>query len=138
MSQAAEHYFLPDDVFSNKKSYLTLVRQGIAGEVVKQLVQSSPAQRNVVIKALGTSSNNLSRFYNKKHLNTQQSEEILDIIQVERLATTVFGDQSMAKEWLACPIPALDNAIPNELLDTFIGREMIKDALLKIEYGEFS
>lgn len=138
MSQVAENYLLPEDVFSNKKSYLSLVRAGIPGELVKQLVQRSPAQRSVVIKALGTSSNNLSRFYNKKHLNTQQSEEILDIIQVERLATQVFGDQLVAKEWLACQIPALDNAIPNELLDTFIGREMIKDALLKIEFGEFS
>jgi putative toxin-antitoxin system antitoxin component (TIGR02293 family) len=126
-----------NDVFTNKKAFLKVVTDGIQGSVIKELVSKHPQYRNTVVSALGVTSSNLSRLYNKA-LNKQQTEEILDLLKVRAQATTVFADEVLADEWLATAIPALNGEVPNNLLDTFVGRSMVSDILATIECGEFT
>ncbi|WP_415843667.1 antitoxin Xre/MbcA/ParS toxin-binding domain-containing protein [Vreelandella rituensis] len=44
----------------------------------------------------------------------------------------------MAQEWLHSEVPALSGSRPVDLFDTFAGREMVRQVLRKISYGEFS
>ncbi len=129
---------LSPTIFSDKREFLKTVNEGISGKVVKWLVQESPEQRIPIIQALSTTSGNLSRFYNKKSLSKQQTEEVLDILKIHVLAAEIFGDVGLSKEWMAMTIPALDGSRPLDLLDTFIGRSMISEVLEKIKWGEFS
>ncbi|QOR39053.1 DUF2384 domain-containing protein [Billgrantia diversa] len=67
----------------------------------------------------------------------KDSEE-LDALSVMRYAVHVFEDEKIALEWLSCEIPALSGARPADLLDTFRGRQLVRQVLAKIECGEFS
>jgi putative toxin-antitoxin system antitoxin component (TIGR02293 family) len=128
---------LPAKVFTDKREYLKTVIEGIPGTVVKQFVKEAPEHRRVVVRALGATSSNLSRLYARKSLNMQQTEEMLDILRIQTEAIAAFEDEGMAKEWLNTSIPALNGEKPLDLLDTFIGRSIVSDALNKIKWGEF-
>jgi uncharacterized protein (DUF2384 family) len=39
------------------------------------------------------------------------------------VATRVFGDEAVARDWVRAPQPTLDGAVPNELVDTLEGLE---------------
>mgnify|MGYP003389291391 FL=1 len=128
----------PDTLFSDKLAYLKIVRQGISGSLVKRALDTMPNQRMVFCRALGTTSNNLSRFYGRKPLSSQHSEEVLDVLWVYSMAYSLYEDLATAVELLNTPLPALNNEKATDLLDTFLGRKMVKDVLNKMQWGEFT
>ncbi len=125
------------ELFTDKRRYLAEIKSGISGALVKQLLSFIPELRPVLVSALSTTNPNLSRFYNKA-LNRHQSEEVLDILRVLSEAQAAFGDDDMAKTWLNTAIPALDGDKPISLLDTFVGRALVSDAISLIRSGDFS
>lgn len=129
---------LPPEVFRDDRVYLNAVTKGISGQVVKWAVNEMPSQREAIVSALGTTSGNLSRLYARPLLDKHQSEEMLDILRVYNEACAIFGTQKKADLWLSIRIPALRGEVPKDLLDTFIGRRLVLEALNKIKYGEFS
>ena len=137
LSFAAIHQ-LPPLIFSDKREYLRLVNSGIPGAVVKNFIRQKPEHRQVIVSAFGMTSSNLSRLYLKKALNKHQTEEMLDILRIHTEAIEAFEDESLADEWLNMSIPALDGEKPIALLDTFVGRSLVSEALNKIKWGEFS
>ena len=52
-------------------------------------------------------------------------------------AVSVFGSRERGIEWLVTLIPALGDQRPVDLCDTFEGRTRVREALRKIEYGEY-
>ncbi|WP_238984412.1 antitoxin Xre/MbcA/ParS toxin-binding domain-containing protein [Billgrantia kenyensis] len=50
----------------------------------------------------------------------------------------MFEDADIAREWLHCEAPALSDSRPLDLLGSSRGRQAIREALGKIECGEFS
>ena len=128
----------PANLFSDKTRYLSVIRAGISGALVKETVKTLPHQRDVICKALRTTSGNLSRLYQRKQLSTQQSEEVLDVLDVYSRAFELYEDMELAQELLETRIPALNNQKPNDLLDTFVGRSMVKELLNKMKWGEFT
>ncbi|MFT4927874.1 MAG: putative toxin-antitoxin system antitoxin component (TIGR02293 family) [Phenylobacterium sp.] len=124
-------------VFDNPSVYIKTVKEGIQGKVLKQAV-SYIGERDLFVRVLNTTSGNLSRFFQKKLLSCNESEQVLDTLKVYRYANSVFGDASKTKEFFNMHIPALNGEKPIELLDTFAGRRLVQDMLRKVEYGEFS
>lgn len=70
-----------------------------------------------------------------KPLSQDDSDRVARLIDVERAAARVFGDESAAREWLAAPIPVLGGAIPIELLATTPGHQAVMNALRRIMAG---
>ena len=70
-----------------------------------------------------------------KPLSHDDSDRVARLIEVERAATRVFGDEEAAREWLAAPVPALGGAIPIELLATTPGYQAVTNALRRIMSG---
>lgn len=138
IQSALAFYHLPENLFSDNATLIATVRNGLTGQVVKAFVTQHPEQRDNLTQVLGTSKGNLHRFYRKAKLAPNHTEEILDIIRVHAYAEDVFQDPTLAKQWMDMPIPALDNTVPNDLLDTFAGRKLVTEALERIEYGEFA
>jgi putative toxin-antitoxin system antitoxin component (TIGR02293 family) len=122
-------------VFNDQNEYIRLTRRGLPGKVLQQIIDIY-GHRELFIHLLETTASNLSRFYKKKTLDEGQSEKILDTVNLFLTAEKVFGDFNTAGEWINTNIPALGNKKPIELCDTFKGREMVADALRKIEFGE--
>ncbi|WBL66000.1 type II RES/Xre toxin-antitoxin system antitoxin [Thauera sp. WB-2] len=70
-----------------------------------------------------------------KPLSQDDSDRVARLIDVERAATRVFGDEAAAREWLAAPVPVLGGAIPIELLVTTPGHQAVMNALRRIMAG---
>jgi len=129
---------IPKSVFKDKMAYIKITRDGLSGAVLKQVVDTI-GNRDLFTGLLGISSpSNLSRLYQRKKLDKTQSENVLDTIHVFMQANLVFEDTGKANEWMNSEIRALGNRTPVSLCDTFKGREMVEQALRKIEHGDFS
>jgi putative toxin-antitoxin system antitoxin component (TIGR02293 family) len=53
-------------------------------------------------------------------------------------ATTLFGSQATAEQWLEQPAIGLDQRRPIDLVTTPAGPELIEDFLGRIEYGVYT
>ena len=127
---------VPPAVFEDRTAFVEAARRGVPGMVVKQAVNVL-GYRDLFVRLLGTTAGNLNRFYRRKTLGPVQSEALLDVLRVVFQAVSVFGGRDGAGEWLVTPLPALGGQSPVELCDTFEGRALAREALRKIEYGEF-
>lgn len=136
ISSLLESHNLSPNLLENREAYIRAVRMGISGEIVREIVRDS-GERDLFIKILSTSTANLSRFYRADPLTQSQSESVLDTLKVFAQARDVFGSEEIAREWLHTRVPALNGEFPIELCDTFEGRNLIKECLSTIEYGEF-
>lgn len=125
------------DIFRNRASFIRAARTGVRGELARNAV-ATLGRRELFAKVLQTSPANLSRCYHRKSLTPAQSEGLLDTLRLFDYAGRVFGAFGKVQAWLDAEVPALGNLPPAELLDTFEGRALVKEALDKIEYGEFS
>ncbi|NGN99330.1 DUF2384 domain-containing protein [Grimontia sp. S25] len=70
-------------------------------------------------------------------LTPRETEHLLAIVDLYAYCQEVFGNDQLARYWLKEVIPALDNTQPITWLDTFVGIEMIRELLKKVEHGEF-
>lgn len=70
-----------------------------------------------------------------KPLSQDDSDRVARLIDVERAAARVFGDEEAAREWLAAPVPVLGGAVPIELLATTPGHQAVINALRRIMAG---
>ena len=59
------------------------------------------------------------------------------MLRVFARAASVFDGRESGSEWLVTQVPALGGQRPVDLCDTFEGRTLVREALRKIEYGEF-
>ena len=127
---------VPASAFTDTARFIDTARKGIAGKIVKQAVEVV-GQRDLFVRLVGVSPGNLHRVYRRKTLSPAQSEALLDVLWVFSQASKVFGDLDAAREWLSTPLPALGGECPLDLCDTFGGRRLVREAIAKIEYGEF-
>ena len=63
---------------------------------------------------------------------TEKSAEILT------RATTLFGSQAAATQWLEQPAIGLDQRRPIDLMTTPSGLKLVEDFLGRIEYGVYT
>ena len=136
VSDPMENIDVPASAFTDTAEFIDTARKGVAGKIVKQAVDVF-GQRELFVRLVGVSSANLHRVYRRKTLGPTQSEALLDVLQVFSRASTALGGLDVAREWLNTPLPALGGERPLELCDTFGGRRLVRDAIAKIEYGEF-
>lgn len=122
--------------FTDGLAFIQTVKSGLPGEVIRQAV-NVVGHRELFVRLLGTTSGNLSRLYRRKTLGKGPSEALLDALRVVARAVAVFGTLGQADEWLDTEIAALGGHRPIDLCDTFEGRGLVRDAIRKIEYGEF-
>lgn len=132
---------LDPSVFDDTAEFIRTVRRGVPGSAIKEAIAAlgnTPEARELFVTLLETTSGNLHRYYKRAALGRTESEEVLDTLRLVHYAHDVFGEPEVAADWLRSPIPALAGETPLALCDTFQGRQLVREALRKIEYGEFS
>lgn len=66
------------------------------------------------------------------------SENILKLAELYEIGLSAFdGDSNSFITWLDSPIPALNNDKPIQLLSSGLGIDLVKEELLRIEYGVY-
>lgn len=133
-ARAAE---LPESVFSDPLLFVDVVRGGISGAMLKRGADISGVSRKLIGAALSVDQSNISRLFRRKHLTMEQGEAALDMFRLWLKATAVFEDEDRAALWMESAIPAFDGKTPGEMLDTHKGRQLVENALNRIEFGEF-
>jgi putative toxin-antitoxin system antitoxin component (TIGR02293 family) len=58
--------------------------------------------------------------------------------EIPTRATTLFGSQAAAEQWLERPATGLDQRCPIDLMTTPAGLELVEDHLGRIEYGVYT
>ena len=120
----------------DQSAFIRTVRLGLPGKVVRQAV-GVLGHRELFVRLLGTTAGNLNRYYRRKTLGQAQSEAMLDTLRLVSHAASTFGDLERASEWLDTALPGLGGRRPIDLCDTFEGRGLVRNAIRRIEYGEF-
>ncbi len=72
-----------------------------------------------------------------KPLSQDQSGRTWKFAEILAKATTVFGSQKEAEQWLEQPAIGLDQRRPIDLLATPAGVEIVEDFLTQLEYGVY-
>lgn len=70
-----------------------------------------------------------------KLLPADLSEQLYSVAQIYALAEEVFADHDTALGWMAEPQFGLKSQRPNELVRSEIGRQQVRELLLRIEHG---
>ena len=128
---------IPNTDIMSGAGYYQAVSQGVSGEMLKNIVLAIN-DRDVFAKVVGKDKTNLSKSYRLVTLPKIIGDSVVDTLRVYMLATRIYGSLELATEWLRSPIPALGGEQPVALLDSHAGRELVRQTLRKIEFGEYS
>jgi putative toxin-antitoxin system antitoxin component (TIGR02293 family) len=118
-----------------------LIESGLPGHALKYLVDTiallRAAQADGMEKAVGISLRTYQRRRDAldRKLSPEQSGRTWKFAEILGRATTLFGSQAAAEEWLERPAMALDQRRPIDLLSTPAGLESVEEHLTRLEYG---
>jgi putative toxin-antitoxin system antitoxin component (TIGR02293 family) len=73
-----------------------------------------------------------------KPLSTEQSGRTWKLAEILAKATSIFGSNEEAEQWLERPAVGLDQRKPIDLLATPAGVELAEDFLVRLEYGVYA
>lgn len=118
-----------------------LTHEGFALKDVQDMLSVSVlySSNKILSRIVGKSVRTIQRQGAKQpaHLNSQQSAVALQYAKVLEHAINVFGNQTLAEQWLAKPCKYLDGNVPLEMIDNPVGFQAVEDYLERIEYGVY-
>ncbi len=117
---------------------ISLARKGLPRRTVDNIANALGVSMGEIAALLPVSVRTLQRYEEKKVLDKDLSDHIIQIAKVFERAVDVFGNEINAATWMKSPILALGNVPPIKILDTSAGIEMITMLLGRIEYGVYS
>jgi putative toxin-antitoxin system antitoxin component (TIGR02293 family) len=114
------------------------VTKGVSAKVLNTVAASFQSISKPEIYALvGLSGKTIGR-RGDEALPLAASDTTIDLIEVAALAEKVFGNQADAEAWLVAPAMALDGKKPIDLIATRAGAALVKDQLIRLDYGVYS
>ncbi|QLG96428.1 DUF2384 domain-containing protein [Pseudomonas yamanorum] len=126
----------------NLLNIFLLVKEGFALSDVQamlsisELYSSTKVMRRIFGKSIRTIKRQGS---NEKtaRLNAQQSTVAFQYAKALEHATSVFGTQRLAEEWLDRPCRHLAGNVPLELIDNSLGFQVVEEYLKQVELGVY-
>lgn len=118
-----------------------MLERGLPNTAIKHLLDgmTTLAQKSIE-SAIGMSVRTRQR--REKHpaelLSQDQAGRTWKFAEVLTRATSIFGSQTAAEQWLAQPATGLDRRRPIDLLTTPAGVELVEGFLGRIEYGVYT
>ena len=116
---------------------IEITRRGLPSTTVDLLAAQLGVPANEMSRYLHVSPRTLVRNRGKildKHL----SDHLVTVGRVFARCIEIFRSPEHASHWLKCPVLALGNARPLDLLDTNTGVTMVLNVLGRIEQGVYS
>ena len=93
-------------------------------------------QQKDTAELIGVSVRTYQRQRRTANITNAASENVLKLAELFEIGLTTFdNDEESFLTWLNASIPALNNEKPITLLSSNLGIELVKDELLRIEYG---
>lgn len=93
-------------------------------------------QQKEAADLIGMSVRTYQRLEKTADLTPAASENVVKLAELYEVGLHAFDDNAESFiTWLTSPIPALNNERPITLLSSNLGIDLVKDELLRIEYG---
>jgi uncharacterized protein (DUF2384 family) len=119
------------------KVFLELLERGVDGAVLTAVSRHIP--KPIVVKTVGSDQTNLSKLIRKKHLSGKQTEELNDLTNLWQELREFFAwDEASVKDWISCPVPALEGTQPSVLIASAFGRAKVRECLEVMKYGDLA
>jgi len=93
------------------------------------------ASEEVLARALGVSARTLGRERQAGTLTTAESDRLVLLAEIVRLAAQALDGMEPAREWLSAPHSMLGGESPLEHMDTITGMDEVRTMLYQIEYA---
>jgi len=107
--------------------------------VTKRQLEALARRLKISMRAMATllrvSERTLSRYDREKLLKESVSEHILQIKRAVDVGEDVFGDPERFLRWLRHSCEALGGKVPIKLLGSITGARLVRDELVRIDYG---
>ena len=114
---------------------LELGRRGVSKKALLHLASYLDLTVRELSELLPVNERTIQRYSPKKRFRSEVSGHILHIAEVAARGEEVFGDRKRFLSWMSQSSAALGNSIPEKLLDSRIGTELVLDELGRIEHG---
>lgn len=122
----------------NQLDLIDLSKRGISKRSLAHLAEFMCFSMRQMAELLPVTDRTIQRYSPEDHFNPTVSEHILQIAEVAARGSDVFGDMNRFLSWMNHPNKALGDRIPNSLLSSRFGLEMVLDELGRIEHGVFA
>lgn len=125
--------------FNDKYEVVRLLNTGISTHQFLKIKENCPltdtewaAYLEVSIKTLQRYTKNDNYIFKLSH-----AEKMVELLEVMNFGHTVFDTNKQFYLWLKTPNYALGNSKPMDLIKNSYGKELVMEALNRIEYGIF-
>ena len=126
------------EFLSDKMLLIGAIRTGIPYSLFSLIKEIAPFSEEDWAGILNMSTKSLSRYKQaSRQFKPLQSEKIIEMAEVTKVGTEVFGDLEKFRLWLDTPSYALGNTRPLDLLKDSYGKELVIRELTHIDHGIF-
>jgi len=122
----------------NTMDLVGLSKRGVPKSALSRLAKALGFTTARMAAFLPVTERTIQRYKARQYFKTYVSEQILELAELAAYGLEVFDDREQFLGWLKEPTKGLGGRAPVELLDTRFGVEMVRNELIRIEYGVFS
>ncbi len=120
----------------NQYNLVNQAQNGVPVSAFFDLLNISGLTKKELAGLLNVSFKTIQRYQKeRKKLNALNSEQLLKMISLYQKAEEVFGALESFNRWLRKPAPGLGNQKPLSLMQTSGGIDLIREELIRIEFG---
>ena len=125
--------------FASDISLVSTAKKGLKAQAAFDFISISDLSQ-ILIEKIFTKS--VKTFNNYKEKNTlfdpMVSEKLLRLFALYDKGASVFGNIDSFNKWMATPSYGLGEQVPQNLLDTITGIQLISDELGRIQHGDLA
>ncbi len=144
--KAETSYLSPEEVlkkyrklFLDDNSIITNAQQGVEISAVADFALLSGKSQKEIAELIHTTAKTFQNYSTGlKRLPTLQSELLLKLYALYDKGLGIFDGVASFNDWLHSPAFGLYNQIPEILLTTSTGINLVMDELIRIEYGDLA
>ena len=112
------------------------IEKGLPSHVLHQLVSLVGLSQKVLLDALGLAPRTIThRVHRSQRFSATESERLLRVIRIQKLAREVFSTDAAVAEWLTAKDSALGKRTPLAMLSTDVGAAQVTNLLQTMIHG---
>jgi putative toxin-antitoxin system antitoxin component (TIGR02293 family) len=125
--------------FRNDIALLFQAKKGLKPQAIFDFVGLSELPHHLVEEVFHKSMKTFQNYVTKNTLlDASTSEKLLKLFALYQKGAEVIGSIEEFAEWLTKPAYGIGNVVPQTIIDTATGIDLINEELVRIEYGDLA
>lgn len=125
--------------FDNSISILLQAKKGLKAQAVFDFISISQFSNQLIEQLLKKTLKTFTTYKDQNTLlDSAVSEKLLKLFALYDKGISVFGTKEEFNKWIGEPAFGLGNQVPQTLLDTITGIDLVGEELARIEYGDLA